>query len=231
MELTRNNINVIPQSFLVFLDTLANVNSYNYNCIDKTLSLDTAAGWTATDETNLDVWISANTIVEDFIYLEINNINIDSIREFTKKVKKESTIKDKVLSFEYNYTNQYLKVKVSTTWTAANQTTLDTLLDNLVGYDVVIQLMDGYEIKEKDGKRYYNKKRSELVAKINNAEITSEDAFTIDTKLKNVKDSLRSGDWITAQTYLGSVVVEGAFTQVLKDEYDAEINDYITNNY
>lgn len=231
MELTRNNINVIPQSFLVFLDALANVNSYNYNCIDKTLSLDTTNSWTEVDTTNLDVWISANTLVEDFIYLEINNISIESIREFTKKVKKESTIKDKVLSYEYDYTNQYLKVKVSSTWTDANQTTLDTLLDNLVGYDVVVQLMDGYEIKEKDGKRYYNKKRSELVAKINSAEITSEDAFVIDTKLKDVKDSLRSGDWMTAQTYLTSTVVEGAYTQALKDEYNAEITDYITNNY
>ena len=124
-----------------------------------------------------------------------------------------------------------MKVKVLDTWTTANQTTFDGVLDALVGYDVIIQLMDGYEIKEKDGKRYYNQKRSELVDKINKAEITSEDAFTIDTKLKNVKDSLRSGDWITAQTYLGSVVVEGPFTQSMKDEYNLEITDYITNNY
>lgn len=233
MELTRNNLKVIPQSFLVFLDTLVNVNSYNYNCIDETLSLDITNSWTVTDTTNLDDWISANTLVEDFIYLEINNININSIREFTKKVKKESSIKDKVLSFEYNYTNQYLKVKVASDWTAANQTTLDNLLDNLVGYDVVIQLMDGYEIKEKDGKRYYNKKRSELVARIADPgdTLTSEGAFQIDTKLKSVKDSLRSGDWMTAQTYLGATTVEGFYTQELKDEFNLEITDYITNNY
>ena len=231
MELTRNNINVIPQSFLVFLDTLANVNTYNYNCIDKTLSLDTTAGWTTTDEANLDNWITTNTIIENFIYLEVTNISIDSIREFTKKIKKESSIKNKVLTFEYDYTDKYLKVKVSNTWTTANQSTFDGLLDSLAGYDVVIQLMDGYEIKEKDGKRYYNKKRSELVAKIQSAEITSADAFIIDTKLKNVKDSLRSGDWITAKTYLDPITVDATFTQALKDEYDAEINDYITNNY
>lgn len=229
--ITRNNLKVIAQDFLVFLSSMANVENYNYNCIDKTLEIETGVNWSAADETLLDDWITANTIQENFIYLEVNNINIESVREFTKKTRKESSIKDKIISFDYNYTTKYLKVKVLDTWTTANQTTFDGVLDALVGYDVIIQLMDGYEIKEKDGKRYYNQKRSELVDKINKAEITSEDAFTIDTKLKNVKDSLRSGDWITAQTYLGSVVVEGPFTQSMKDEYNLEITDYITNNY
>ena len=229
--ITRNNLKVIPQDFLVFLSTLANVETYDYNCIDKTLSIETGSDWSTTEETLLDNWISTNTIQEDFIYLEVNNISIESIREFTKKIRKQSSIKDKVLGFDYNYTTKYLKVKVQDTWTTENQSTFDSLLDSLVGYDVVIQLMDGYEIKEKDGKRYYNKKRSELVAKINAAEITSADAFVIDTKLKNVKDSLRSGDWITAQSYLNASTVEGAFTQDLKDEYNTEISDYITNNY
>ena len=229
--ITRNNLKVTPQDFLVFLSSLVNVEDYNYNCIDKTLEIETGVNWSATDETLLDDWITANTIQENFIYLEVNNINIESVREFTKKTRKESSIKDKIISFDYDYTAKYLKVKVLDTWTTANQETFDGVLDALVGYDVVIQLMDGYEIKEKDGKRYYNKKRSELVDKINKAEITSTDAFTTDTKLKDVKDSLRSGDWITAQTYLTSVVVEGPFTQALKDEYDVEITDYITNNY
>ena len=229
--ITRNNLKVTPQDFLVFLSSLVNVEDYNYNCIDKTLEIQEGANWSATDETLLDDWIAANTIQENFIYLEVNNINIESVREFTKKTRKQSSIKDKIISFDYNYTTKYLKVKVSDTWTTANQETFDGVLDALVGYDVIIQLMDGYEIKEKDGKRYYNQKRSELVDKINKSEITSEDAFTIDTKLKNVKDSLRSGDWITAQTYLGNVVVEGAFTQSMKDEYNNEITDYINNNY
>jgi len=229
--ITRNNLKVTPQEFLVFLSSLVNVEDYNYNCIDKTLEIQEGANWSAADETLLDDWITANTIPENFIWLEVNNINIESVREFTKKTRKQSSIKDKIISFDYNYTTKYLKVKVLDTWTTENQTTFDGVLDALVGYDVVIQLMDGYEIKEKDGKKYYNQKRSELVDKINKAEITSIDAFVIDTKLKDVKDSLRSGDWITAQTYLSGVVVEGPFTQALKDEYDVEISEYITNNY
>jgi hypothetical protein len=229
--ITRNNLNVIAQDFLVFLSTLPNVDSYDYNSIAKSVVIYEGVNWSAADETLLDDWITANTIPENYIWLEVNNINIESVREFTKKTREQSSIKDKIIAFEYDYTNKYLKVKVLDTWTTADQTTFDSVLDSLVGYDVIVQLMDGYEIKEKDGKNYYNLKRSELVEKINKAEITEADAFTIDTKLKNVKDSLRSGDWITAQTYLGGVVVEGPFTQSMKDEYNNEITDYINNNY
>jgi hypothetical protein len=229
--ITRNNLNLIPQDFLVFLSTLPNVDSYDYNSISQSVIIYESANWSAADETLLDDWITANTIPENYIWLQVNNINIESVREFTKKTRQQSTIKDKIISFEYNYTTKYLKVKVLDTWTTANQETFDSVLDALVGYDVVIQLMDGYEIKEKDGKQYYNLKRSELVEKINKAEITEADAFTIDTKLKDVKDSLRSGDWITAQTYLNAVTVEGPFTQSLKDEYNNQITDYINTHY
>ena len=229
--ITRNNLNVIAQDFLVFLSTLPNVDSYDYNSIAKSVVIYEGVNWSAADETLLDDWITANTIPVNYLWLEVNNINIESVREFTKKTREQSTIKDKIIAFEYDYTNKYLKVKVLDTWTTADQTTFDSVLDSLVGYDVIVQLMDGYEIKEKDGKNYYNLKRSELVEKINKAEITEADAFTIDTKLKNVKDSLRSGDWITAQTYLGGVTVEGPFTQSMKDEYNNEITDYINNNY
>ena len=95
----------------------------------------------------------------------------------------------------------------------------------------LLKYMNSYAAKEKDGHDYYNKKRSELVIKIVNGVITSEEAFQIDTKLKNVKDSLRSGDWITANSYLSIEAVEGAFTQALKDEFAGEIGEYITNNY
>ena len=198
--ITRNNLNVIAQDFLVFLSTLPNVDSYDYNSIAKSVVIYEGVNWSAADETLLDDWITANTIPINYLWLEVNNINIESVREFTKKTREQSSIKDKIIAFEYDYTNKYLKVKVLDTWTTADQTTFDSVLDSLVGYDVIIQLMDGYEIKEKDGKNYYNMKRSELVEKINKAEITEADAFQIDTKLKDVKDSLRSADrdWETS---------------------------------
>ena len=108
---------------------------------------------------------------------------------------------------------------------------VDSFLATLTGTDLISSLMQGYVKKAIDGQNYYNLKRSELVSNILVGIITSADAFFIDTKIKNVKDSLLTGDWITAQTYLGLTVVEGAYTQLLKDSFDAEIQDYINNNY
>lgn len=95
----------------------------------------------------------------------------------------------------------------------------------------LLKYMNSYDVKEKDGHDYYNEKRSELVIKIVNGERTEEETFEIDAKLKSVKDSLLSGDWKTARTYLDLVIVEGPFTQDLKDEYYQEITDYIISNY
>jgi hypothetical protein len=91
--------------------------------------------------------------------------------------------------------------------------------------------MVSYQQKENDGHTYYNLKRSELVESIITAVRTEAEAFEIDTKLVNVKNALLTGDWKTAQTYLGLTVVEGAYTQALKDEYNLEIQDYIDANY
>lgn len=231
MEITRDNIIVTPQAFLEFLVTMPKINTYNYNCIDNDLVLDVSNTWDASDDLVLDAGIQASAESIDYIKIKIENVVINSIREFTKKYRKQSSIKNKIESYYYNETDNILILTVQDTWTTANTTTLDNVIDNLVGYDVVTQLMDGYEVKSKDGKRYYNKKRSEQVEKIHLGTITSADAFLIDTKLKSVKDSLLTGDWITSQVYLGLTTTEGAYTQDLKDEFNAEIQDYITNNY
>lgn len=231
MEITRNDIIVTPQSFLEFLVTMPKINTYNYNCIDNNLVLDVQNTWDASDDLVLDAGITASGSEIDYIKIVMPNVVINSIREFTKKYRKQSTIKNKLINYSYNKTTNDLILTVKNTWTTENTTTLDNVIDALVGYDVVTSLMDGYEVKAKDGKRYYNKKRSEQVEKIMLGTITSEDAFVIDTKLKNVKDSLLTGDWITSQAYLGLTTVEGAYTQELKDELNLEIGDYITNNY
>ena len=121
--------------------------------------------------------------------------------------------------------------KFSKPFDAAELAALDAIIDNLVGYDVITQLMNSYVQKSSDGVVYYNKKRSELVDSIFKGVRTSAEAFEIDVKIKNVKDSLLTGDWITAQTYLSMTIVEGAYTQAIKDEFATEIQEYITNNY
>jgi hypothetical protein len=126
------------------------------------------------------------------------------------------------------------KVTITGDFTLAEKTEIENYYISLPLFEedyVITQLMNGYEKKQKDGHNYYNLKRSELVESIITAVRTEAEAFEIDTKLVNVKNALLTGDWKTAQTYLGLTVVEGAYTQSLKDEFDTEIQDYINANY
>ena len=140
-------------------------------------------------------------------------------------------LKNKLISIDYNYKTFALKFKFEKPFDAPEIAALDNIVDNLVGYDVVTQLMNVYEHREKDGHNYYNQKRSELVESIIAAVRTEAEAFEIDQHLTSVKDALLTGDWKTAKTYLSLTIVEGAYTQALKDEYNLEIQEYIDANY
>lgn len=148
--------------------------------------------------------------------------------------------------FNFNINNNYDiesvisydgKIIVTANITEAEKTEIISYYNSLgsdTSSDIPYSLqkyMNSYDVKEKDGREYYNKKRSELVLDIVTAVRTEVEAFEIDTKLKNVKDSLLTGDWKTAKTYLSLTVVEGAYTQELKDEYNSEIQEYINANY
>ena len=61
--------------------------------------------------------------------------------------------------------------------------------------------------------------------------IGTPEADYIDTKLERIQLKLSSGDWKSASKRLLEVVVEGALTQSIYDEYESEINNYINNHY
>lgn len=99
--------------------------------------------------------------------------------------------------------------------------------------NAIKEIDERYNKRIADGQAYYRKKRAETVKKIEDIgdPLTETDAFIIDQKVKDVKDSVLTGDWKTAKAHLDSSVVEGAYTQAVKDDYDTYIIDYITNNY
>ena len=142
-----------------------------------------------------------------------NNYDVNSIISYDAKITVTANVTE---SEKIEIVNYY------------NSLTSDTSSDEPYSLH---KYMSDYSTKESDGRYYYNKKRSKLVIAIVNGVRTGEETFEIDTKLKNVKDSLLTGDWKTAQMYLSLIVVGGAFTQSLKDEYSIEISEYISNNY
>ena len=228
MEIVRENLNIAVNSFMNALKGVEGITGKAYDSELKKLTLTVFDSWTKEGE--LDNLISEYNL-DNFAFIISPNVTKFDSSELQKKIRKQSLLKNKLIAIDYNYKTFELKFKFNKPFGDPEISTLDTIIDNLVGYDVVTQLMNAYEQKEKDGHSYYNLKRSELVESIIEGVRTEAEAFEIDLKLKNVKDALLTGDWKTAKTYLSLTVVEGAYTQALKDEFDTEIQEYITNNY
>ena len=231
MEIIRENINVIAQSFLEGLGVIENIETFDFNYIGKTLTIQTGENWVSENLTQLDDLIVSETIAPTFIEVISTNVVINSITEFQKKVKKQSSIKSKIQSYDYDKTEKILICKCDNDWSEANTTTLDSVIDDLVGYDVVTQLMDGYVQKEKDGIAYYNLKRGEEVEKIMNSVISSIDAFVIANKLEKTQYRILTGDWVTAFREIVPTEINEIYTQEVKDEYLNYIKNYVDTNY
>ena len=228
MEIIKENLNIDSIPFMNALKGVEGITGKAYDSELKKLTLTVFDSWTREGE--LDALISEYNL-DNFAFIISPNVTKFDSSELQKKIKKQSLLKNKLMAIDYNYKTFALKFKFEKPFDAPEIAALDNIVDNLVGYDVVTQLMNVYEHREKDGHKYYNQKRSELVESIITAVRTEAEAFEIDQHLTSVKESLLTGDWKTAKTYLALTVVEGAYTQVLKDQYDLEIQEYITNNY
>ena len=228
MEIIRENLSIDVAPFMNALKSVEGITQKAYDSELKKLTLTVFDSWTKEGELNT---LISEYNLDNFAFIVSPNVNNFDNSEIQKKIRKEALLKDKLISIGYNYSTKELSFKFSKPFDAAELGALDAIIDNLVGYDVITQLMNSYVQKSSDGVVYYNKKRSELVDSIFKGVRTSAEAFEIDVKIKNVKDSLLTGDWITAQTYLSMTIVEGAYTQAIKDEFATEIQEYITNNY
>jgi hypothetical protein len=228
MQIVKENLNIDSIPFMNALKSVEGITEKAYDSELKKLTLNVFDSWTREGE--LDGLISEYNL-DNFAFIISPNVTKFDSSELQKKIRKQSLLKNKLMAIDYNYKTFDLKFQFEKPFGPDEIAALDNIVDNLVGYDVITQLMTAYEQKEKDGHTYYNQKRSELVESIITAVRTEAEAFEIDQHLIRVKESLLTGDWKTAKTYLSLTVVEGAYTQALKDEYTLEIQDYINANY
>lgn len=91
--------------------------------------------------------------------------------------------------------------------------------------------MADYTIRQEDGIVFYNTFRSKLLLKIKAGEIQPIEAFTVEAYLKDLKDNLITGNWMTAQNICTNLALSGIFDQVLKDEILTGITNYVNANY
>ena len=88
-----------------------------------------------------------------------------------------------------------------------------------------------YNTREVDGQNYFNDFRANLMLDIINSVYSPQEIFVLENHLKNLIEELITGNWLTAQNTNLTLALEGIYTQIMKDEIQLYINDYITNNY
>jgi len=105
------------------------------------------------------------------------------------------------------------------------------------GYSLVTgSLLDNlwiakYEERREDGQRYYTETQASLYLSILNGTYTSTEVFDFESYTSQLADQIFKGDWYTAQTTCSDLPTSGIFDTAKKAEIQAEIDDYVTNNY
>lgn len=88
-----------------------------------------------------------------------------------------------------------------------------------------------YNLREEDGREYYNNFRSDRYIDILNGVYTESQVFDLENHLKNLGIEIVSGNWLTAQNTLNNLNLSGIFDQTMKNELTNFIQDYINTNY
>ena len=228
MIITKEDLNIDVINFLNDLDNIEGINNKAYDSIANCLKLDVIENWT--EETELDNLIIAHDL-SNFVFIVSSNIVNFSAKELKKKIKKESTLKNKFIQLSYNKKEQTVKFKFTTPFTQDNIDTLDAILDTLTGHDTVSERMDQYNKRKSDGWTYYNEQTSNITLGIEAGLFTTEDEDFIQLKLEKTIFYIILGQWVTALKRINETVVEGVYTQDLKNNLLLYIQNYIVENY
>ena len=102
----------------------------------------------------------------------------------------------------------------------------------ITDYDERVRLhTNRYKMNEEDGIAYFHKFQAKMYIKIVDGVYTPTEVIALQNYLKTISDEIREGSWLTAQATLPSIPLSGIFDQVMKDEIQLDINNYVAENY
>jgi hypothetical protein len=91
--------------------------------------------------------------------------------------------------------------------------------------------MAKYKEREYDGVNWFEEFRADLMMDIIAGTYTGGQVFALELHLKRLINNVREGSWLTAQNISTNLVLDGIYNQTMKDEIQAVIDAYVTNNY
>ena len=88
-----------------------------------------------------------------------------------------------------------------------------------------------YQTRISDGQTCAQNFIVELYIQVINGTYSEQEAFDVELHTKNLYLDINSGWWLTAQNTNLNLPLSGIYDQVLKDEIQGLIDNYIQNNY
>ena len=88
-----------------------------------------------------------------------------------------------------------------------------------------------YTYRITDGKDYVLDYTTLRYIDVLNGVYTESEVFALESHLKDLYDDLNNGWWLTAQNTNSNLSLSGIYNQAMKDEIQAIIDEYVTNNY
>lgn len=88
-----------------------------------------------------------------------------------------------------------------------------------------------YRKRELDGHNWFEEFRADLMMDIITTTYTPTEIFLLEQHLKTLTENIIAGSWLTAQNISTNLALDGIYDQTMKDEMQAVIDAYVTNNY
>ena len=102
----------------------------------------------------------------------------------------------------------------------------------ITDYDERLKLHTGrYFRLQEDGVAYFHEFQAKMYINILDGVYTAEDVVVLQSHLKQISDEIKEGSWLTAQISLPNIALSGIFDQAMKDEIQADIDQYVLDNY
>ena len=88
-----------------------------------------------------------------------------------------------------------------------------------------------YEERREDGQKYYTETQANLYLSILDGTYTSTEVFDFEEYTSQLGDQIFKGDWYTAQETCTNLPTSGIFDTAKKAQIQADIDNYVSNNY
>jgi len=88
-----------------------------------------------------------------------------------------------------------------------------------------------YNKRKTDGQQFVIDFTADLYIDVLSGTYTETEVFLLETHIGEIYSDLNNGWWLTAQNASQSLALSGIYTQTMKDEIQAILDNYVNDNY